>query len=170
MEKIFFFQSWLDKYLRATNYNFLSYLAAKQMEGSDVDGCLVMMTAFYFGRVITIITGNGIWSSEHTVNHDIVFQHRGGNQYINSSGTGKTKTYTNTMENIFFFLLGKYFLYLKNILKTKLISFLNVLKKRFSVLVYLQLTRTGTVRMKSQVTARSFPQQTSNWMLMLKWY
>ena len=63
------------------------------MEGSDVDGCLVMMTAFYLGRVITIITGSGIWSSEQTVNHDIVLLHRGGNHYINSLGKENRLTF-----------------------------------------------------------------------------
>ena len=79
------FQSWLEEYLRGTNYNFLSYLAAKQNERAEVDGLLVLMSAYYLGRVITIIMVNGNWSSEQTVYSDIVLLHRGGNQFMSST-------------------------------------------------------------------------------------
>ena len=54
----------------------------KADERGEVDGLLILFSAVVLGRVITIISSNGVWSTDHTMNHDIVLIHKGGNTFL----------------------------------------------------------------------------------------
>ena len=70
--------------MHGSSTNFLVYCATKQHESSDIDAFLVMAAGYCLGRVITIITSNGIWSTEQGVNHDLVFVHHGGQMFMST--------------------------------------------------------------------------------------
>ena len=76
---------WLETYLQGGKNNYYNYLANKQFPDSDVDGFLVMMAAFYLGKVITVVSNAGVLSTEK-INHDIVLLHLGGQTFMD---TGK---------------------------------------------------------------------------------
>ena len=77
-------QCWVEKYLQAGGSSFFSYLGAKADERGEVDGLLIMFSAIVLGRVITIISSSGVWSTDNTINHDIVLIHKGGNIFLNT--------------------------------------------------------------------------------------
>ena len=70
--------------MHESSTNFLVYCATKQHESSDIDAFLVMALGYCLGRVITIITSNGIWLTEQGVNHDLVFVHRRGQVFMST--------------------------------------------------------------------------------------
>ena len=78
------FQEWLVEYLAGTKMNYYSYLGEKQCESGCVDAFLITMAAYYTGKPITIVASKGIWSTDPTVNHDIVMIYRGNQGFINT--------------------------------------------------------------------------------------
>ena len=74
-----FLQCWVEKYVQSGGSSFFSYLGSKSDERGEVDGLLIMFSAIVLGRVITIISSSGVWSTDNTMNHDIVLIHKGGN-------------------------------------------------------------------------------------------
>ena len=79
-----FLQCWVEKYLQMARSAFLSYLGTKADERGEIDGLLIMFSAIVLGRVITINSSSGIWSTDNTMNHDIVLIHKGGNTFLNT--------------------------------------------------------------------------------------
>ena len=77
-----FLQCWVEKYLQMGGASFFSYLGTKAGEKGEVDGLLIMFSAIVLGRVITIISSSGVWSTDNTMNHDIVLIHKGGNVFL----------------------------------------------------------------------------------------
>ena len=77
-------QCWVEKYLQVGGSSFFSYLGAKADERGEVDGLLIMFSAIVLGRVITIISSSGVWSTDNTINHDIVLIHKGGNIFLDT--------------------------------------------------------------------------------------
>ena len=77
-------QCWVEKYLQAGGSSFFSYLGAKADERGEVDGLLIMFSAIVLDRVITIISNSGVWSTDNTINHDIVLIHKGGNIFLHT--------------------------------------------------------------------------------------
>ena len=73
----------MDAYLEGTKVNFYDYVAGKQYESSDIDGFLVMMASYYIGKVITVVTNDGILSTDH-INHDVVIVHLGGQTFYDT--------------------------------------------------------------------------------------
>ena len=76
----------MESYLQGSKNNYYNYLANKQFPDSDIDGFLVMMAAFYLGKVITVVSNACVLSTEEGVNHDIVLLHLGGQTFMD---TGK---------------------------------------------------------------------------------
>ena len=76
------FQEWLTEYLASTKLNYYSYLAEKQFQSRCMDAFLIRMAAYYMGKPITIVSCNGMWSTDPTVNHDIVLIYRGNQGFI----------------------------------------------------------------------------------------
>ena len=74
-------QCWVEKYLQSGGSAFFTYLGNKADERGEVDALLVMFSAIVLGRVITIISSSSVWSTDNTMNHDIVL-HKGGNTFL----------------------------------------------------------------------------------------
>ena len=59
-------------------------MGSKSNANCDIDGLLVIFAGLYLGRMITIISSQGTWTSEPGVNHDIILIHRGGNVFYDT--------------------------------------------------------------------------------------
>ena len=77
------FQEWLAEYLASTKLNYYSYLVDKQFESGCVDAFIITMAAYYTRKPITVISSYGTWSTDLTVNHNIVLIYRGNQGFIN---------------------------------------------------------------------------------------
>ena len=79
-----FLQCWVEKYLQTSGSAFYTYLGTKADEGGEMDALLIMFSAIVLGRVITIISSSGVWSTDNTMNHNIVLIHKGGNIFLDT--------------------------------------------------------------------------------------
>ena len=84
LRKFYLFQMWIEEYTKPKNINYFSYLATIDVEDCEIDAFVIMMSAYYLGRVITIVTPAGHWSTTSNVNHDIVLIYRGGKIFIDT--------------------------------------------------------------------------------------
>ena len=104
---IFFsFQHWIEKYLvgSVASQSFFEYLGDKDNEKCDIDALLITICGYYMGKCITIVSPAGIWSTETTVNHDIVLIHRGGSTFLDTDSTEGILS-SICLSNAFFFLI-----------------------------------------------------------------
>ena len=79
-----FLQCWVEKYLQTSGSAFYTYSGAKSDERGEVDALLIMFSTIVLGRVIMIISSSGVWSTDNTINQDIVLIHKGGNIFLDT--------------------------------------------------------------------------------------
>lgn len=78
---MYFTQGWIDDEIASQKQQFYSYLQRIESEDFHVDGAQVVILSVMLCRNITIISPDGVLSSEPTVSRDIVIVHLGDQQF-----------------------------------------------------------------------------------------